>query len=365
MKDNCNSFKLSVVGSLRWLMLCLLLGISSMALANQPPPPPGVSGIFNADPGSDLWRSIRMREQDEQFAGRTQVQGIDAGVLIRASGEDWRQFRMEQLVPYGGRLLVGLLIVMILFRVIRGRIKLVSGRSGNKILRFTTNQRVAHWTTAILFVSLGITGLILLFGRVAIIPLLGAEAFSYIANPAKVIHDYLGPAFAISLIFLFFLFVRGNAPSPKEDINWFIHAGGMLGDKHIPAARYNAGEKGWFWLAVLVGGTVTVSGLVLVFPNFGQGRDTMELFHMIHSIAAVAIIAASFGHIYMGTTGVEATFEVMQTGYCDENWAKEHHSIWHQEKLEKGEIIDADAAAGLQTRPSSAPEPGKVAEAGS
>ena len=75
---------------------------------------------------------------------------------------------------------------------------------------------------------------------------------------------------------------------------------------------------------------VVVSGLVLDFPIFGQTRATMEYYHFVHSIAAVVLIVVSFGHIYMGTAAIEGTFEIMQTGYCDANWAKDHHDLWYE-----------------------------------
>ena len=178
-----------------------------------------------------------------------------------------------------------------------------------------------------------------MFGRKLLIPIFGNDTFGNIASVAKILHDYLGPAFGVALIFLFILFVRENIPSLKNDINWLMKGGGLFGG-HVSADRYNAGEKGWFWIAALVGGAIVVSGMVLDFPIFGQTRETMEFFHIIHSIAAAIMILASFGHIYMGTAGVEATFEVMQTGYCDANWAKEHHDLWYEKVKDSGEPVD-------------------------
>jgi formate dehydrogenase subunit gamma len=179
-------------------------------------------------------------------------------------------------------------------------------------------------------VILGLTGLILLLGRKFLIPVFGAESFSSIAVAGKFLHDYLGPVFVISLTWLFVLFVRDNLPSPKIDLQWLAKGGGLFG-KHASSARFNAGEKLWFWLASIVGLGVIISGLVLDFPIFGQTRATMEFYHLVHSVGAIILIAVSFGHIYMGTAALEGTFEVMQTGYCDANWAKDHHDLWYEE----------------------------------
>ncbi len=301
-------------------------------------------GAITQNPGSELWRNVRQREFP--LAGTSQVKAVDANVLINVSGESWRQYRINELIPIASIALFFGLIGVFLFRLLRGNIKLADGRSGIKILRFTLNQRVAHWCTAILFVTLALTGIILLLGRNLLIPMFGLEGFGYIAVAAKTLHDYLGPAFAVSLLFVFLLFVRDNFLSPKIDMQWLMKGGGMFG-KHASADRYNLGEKGWFWIAVLVGGTIIVSGLVLDFPIFGQTRATMEFYLVIHGIAALIMIVASFGHIYMGTAALEGTFEVMQTGYCDSNWAKEHHDLWYEKvKDSAGESSNQADAEG-------------------
>ena len=299
-------------------------------------------GVQIEDPGSDLWRNVRQR----QFAQTTsQVKSGESNIFINISGESWRQYRMAQLIPKAGVAVILGIIGVLIFRLLRGKIKLQDGRSGIRILRFTLNQRVAHWSTAILFVVLALTGLILMFGRKLIIPVFGNEAFGNIAIVAKTMHDYLGPAFGVALIILFILFVRENLPSLRQDINWLMKGGGLFG-AHVSSDRYNAGEKGWFWIAAIVGGTIVVSGMVLDFPIFEQTRETMEYYHVIHSIAAIIMIIASFGHIYMGTAAMEGTFEVMQTGYCDANWAKEHHDLWYEKVKHSGQSTDLQAQPG-------------------
>lgn len=298
-----------------------------------------IDGVSAESPGSDLWRNVRQR----QFADTTsQVKSGEANILINVSGESWRQYRMEQLIPIAGVVFLAALAGVLLFFLVRGRIKLEGGRSGIKILRFTLNQRVAHWAVAILFIILAVTGLILMFGRELLVPVFGKEIFGNIATVSKTMHDYLGPAFGVALIIMFFLYVRDNLPT-KHDIEWLKKGGGLIGGGHVSNDRFNTVEKGWFWIAALVGGAVVVSGMVLDFPIFGQTRETMEFYHIVHTIAAVIVVVSSFGHIYMGTAGVEGAFEVMQTGYCDANWAKEHHDIWYEHVKESGEPSDEQA----------------------
>lgn len=320
------------------MLVFLMLSFFQVQAADPPPPPPG---LISTSPGAELWREVRQR--DGAVTGISQVKSPGADVLVNVSGQSWREFRMQQLIPTAGIAIVVVLAVIGVFRLLRGRIMLAEGRSGIKILRFTTNQRIAHWTTAILFCLLGLTGLAMLLGRKFLIPVFGAEGFGTIAAASKFLHDYLGPLFMFALTWLFVLFVRDNMPSLKIDLQWLLKGGGLFGT-HASSDRYNAGEKLWFWLASIVGLAVIISGMVLDFPIFGQTRATMEFYHFVHSIGAVILIVVSFGHIYMGTAALEATFEVMQTGYCDSNWAREHHDLWYEKVKDNGESVTPDEA---------------------
>ncbi len=317
------------------MLVCLILSVFQVQAADPPPPPPG---LISTNPGAELWREVRQR--DGVVTGTSQVKSPDANVLVNVSGQSWREYRMQKLIPTAGAAVLLVLIAIAIFRLLRGKIMLQGGRSGIKILRFTLSQRFAHWTTAILFVILGLTGLTLLLGRKFLIPLFGAEGFGNIAIVAKFLHDYLGPVFIFTLTYLFVLFVRDNLPSVKVDLQWLMRGGGLFGG-HVHADRFNFGEKAWFWIASLGGLAVIISGVVLDFPIFGQGRATMEFYHLVHSIAAVVLIVVAFGHIFMGTAALEGTFEVMKTGYCDANWAKEHHDLWY-EKVTSAQRVQAE-----------------------
>ena len=111
--------------------------------------------------------------------------------------------------------------------------------------------------------------------------------------------------------------------------------GGLIGTKHPPAQRMNAGEKGWFWLLIFAGITVSVSGLVLDFTNFGQERSFIQINHIVHVCSALLLSIGALGHIYIGTIVTEGALEGMKTGKVDKNWAKQHHDLWYEELREK------------------------------
>jgi len=291
---------------------------------------------------SDLWRDARQTTQTDAF--RTQAQGSEAAVLINVRGEEWRNFRSNILVPYSGWLLLGTLGLITAFFLFRGRIRIEGGRSGKLVPRFATNQRVIHWFAAGLFVVLGITGLVLLYGRYVLIPLLGPEGFAITASACKEVHNLVGPIFPFALVALIVLFGRGNG-FLAIDFKWFLKAGGLFGGHPADSGYYNGGQKSWFWMTVLFGLAISVSGLVLDFPIFGQTREMMALAHVVHGGIAVVFIAASLGHIYIGSiVGMEGAFESMSTGYVDSNWAAEHHNLWLAE-MEKAGMVGVEPNA--------------------
>ena len=319
-----------------WLSLLLLFTLPVVSHATAP-------SVIQQDPGAELWNAVRARDGADLGQVRSQVKGMESTSLVNIGGEEWRHFRMGQLIPLAAKVLGFTIIAILLFRLVRGKIRIKAGRSTQKIKRFTRFQRYVHWITAILFVALGITGAVLMFGRFIVMPYLGPEIGGTFTLVMKRIHDFAGPAFAIALVVLTFTFMKGNFMK-WVDFKWVFKGGGLLGG-HAPAGRYNAGEKGWYWMAVLVGIVVVASGLVLDFTflldytSYERTRDNITFAHWVHSISAVGIMAASLGHIYMGTIAMEGAFEAMQTGECDANWAKEHHDLWYEELVEQGVLV--------------------------
>lgn len=306
------------------------------------------------DPGADLWRAVRQRGGVDPMAD-TQVKGMDSEILINAHGEDWRRFRMEQLVPKVGMTLAGVLGVIILFHLIKGGLKIEGGRSGKFLLRFREVDRVLHWAVAVIFIFLAVTGLILLGGRSLLIPLIGKEAFSVLASACKEGHNLFGPLFLVGVIGLFIRFVSKNFLG-KGDIGWIFKAGGLLGGKHPTAGFFNMGEKIWFWMVILIGLVVSITGLALEFSFFGGTRELMELALVLHGVGATLLIIGSFGHIYIGTAGMKGSLESMTTGYVDLNWARQHHDQWAEECEKKDEVLDKKPGTAMESNIESTPE---------
>jgi formate dehydrogenase subunit gamma len=229
-----------------------------------------------------------------------------------------------------------------------GPIKLHDKPSGRMILRFSTAERWAHWVMGISFVILGVSGLIMLFGKHVLLPVIGYTLFAWLTALAKNLHNFVAPLFAVSLLIFIVMYIRDNLPE-KGDGAWLANGYKMFAGAHLPSGRFNAGEKVWFWLGVVVLCLiVTVSGAILLFPNFEQLRATMQQAHIVHAVSAVLVIAFSLGHIYMGTIGVEGAYRNMRDGVTDETWAKEHHQYWYED-VKSGKAAAQSGAAPQTT----------------
>jgi len=261
------------------------------------------------------------------------------GSKLTTAGEAWRQVRNNWIIPYGGSLLLIAGLAISLFYYGKGTMKLHGTETGRKIERFTPLERAAHWSNAIAFVCLAISGLVMAWGKFFIQPIIGNTLFGWLTYILKNLHNFAGPLFAVSLIIVFITFLKDNWPS-KEDITWLLKGGGMLSGQEVPSHRFNAGEKVVFWLGVLgLGVIVVASGLVLdkLIPGLIYERSTMQIANMVHGVATVLMMAMFMGHIYMGTIGMQGAYSAMREGYVDETWAKEHHELWYND-IKAGKI---------------------------
>ncbi|MGQ0544393.1 MAG: formate dehydrogenase subunit gamma [Betaproteobacteria bacterium] len=321
---------MQIVGRITLALLSsLFLALGAQAQAPQDPVKEQQQRQMS-QPGNNapVWRSVR-EEAKEHY---TSLPGREMGVLVQSAGETWRQIRNGPVTFYGGWLVVIVCLIIAALYFGRGPVKLHDRPTGRLIHRFSSFEQVVHWCTAISFVVLGLSGLIMLFGKHVLLPVIGYTLFAWLAALAKNLHNFVGPFFIVSVLAMVLIWIRDNLPR-GYDWQWFGRVWGFfMRGEHIPSGRFNAGEKAWFWIGV-VGLSIVVSytGVILLFPNFDQTRAIMQEAWIWHVVAAIVYIALSLGHIYMGTIGVEGAYGNMRTGYTDETWAKEHHSIWHDE----------------------------------
>jgi formate dehydrogenase subunit gamma len=270
-----------------------------------------------------------------QIQGRITIPDDRAATLIQPVGREWREFHNVTLAWVGGIAVLGMLAILSVFRLSKGCIPIEGGRSGRTLLRFNVLERANHWMVASCFIILALSGLNLTFGRHILLPVVGHEAFTAISQWGKYAHNFLAFPFTLGLVVMLLIWLKDNIPNAR-DIAWFKAGGGLIGNEHPDAGRFNGGQKMVFWITVLGGAVVAVSGYLLVFPFFFTDVAGMQLSHIIHSLLSVLMIAAMLAHIYIGSIGMDGAFDAMGTGQVDLNWAKQHHGLWVQEELAKG-----------------------------
>lgn len=318
------------------------------------PMPSGQLGTRGGASDPDLWRGLRFDSADIT----TQVRGPAANVLIQDGGMRWLIFREGPLVNYGLGLLGATLGLLALFYLIRGRIKIDGEKTGKTIVRFKAFERFSHWLLAGSFLLLGVTGIVSLAGRKFLIPAFGHEAFSTIAVASKWVHNNVSWAFMIALVFIFVLWIAHNLPD-RTDVKWLLKGGGILGGGHPPAKKFNAGQKLIFWSVIVLGVSISATGLSLLFPfelpmfaatfekvnalglaqmmGFAElptnlaPHEEMQLAQLWHAIVSFVLIGIILAHIYIGSVGMEGAYDAMGKGDVELQWAREHHSLWVEE----------------------------------
>ena len=265
------------------------------------------------------------------------------GVLEQPAGRDWRQFHQVTLRWVAAIAILGMLAVLILFYLIRGMVRIENGRSGRTLVRFNAFERFVHWMTASCFIVLALSGLNITFGRELLTPLFGPEMFASWSQWAKYAHNYLSFPFTLGVVLMFLMWIAWNIPS-GTDVRWIKEGGGIVGNNHPPARRFNAGQKAIYWVVVLGGAAAAVTGYLLMFPFYATDVSGMQLAQMVHGIVGVVFIAIMLAHIYIGTIGMQGAFEAMGNGEVDVNWARQHHSLWLEKEIQKGRVSDGRVA---------------------
>jgi formate dehydrogenase subunit gamma len=366
-----------MTGSVRNLLLAAGLAFALLvpAAAQTPPaadrattspaavngPPPGFVAPAEPQPGeteavrsktqpgnnAPMWRAVR---ESGQNAGTTTLPGAEQGVLIQSlvqypgsrvatAGEAWRQVRNRWIIPYGGSLFLIVALAIAMFYWRKGPLGGHLPDTGRVIERFTYFERATHWSVAISFVVLALSGLVMAFGKFFLLPVLGATLFGWLSYALKTLHNFAGPLFAVAMVVFIVTYIKDNIPG-ANDLAWLAKGGGMLGGQEVPSHRFNAGEKIMFWGGVIVLGLVVVgSGLVLdkLVPSLAYTRSDMQVAQMIHGVASVLMMAMFLGHIYLGTIGMKGAYQGMRTGYVDEAWGQEHHQLWYDD-IKAGKI---------------------------
>lgn len=335
----------------------LLTGMNSAVAQEQAPA---------SNPRADMWRAVRGGTE-----GYSAIKGPESGVLTQSGGIEWTKFRNGPIVKYAPWAILGMFLLILLYHVSHGKNRLKYDRSGAMVKRWSSFERFVHWTTAISFIILSITGLSMLLGKKVILPMLGSveggkAAYAAWTQLSMQVHNFVGPILSVGIVLMIVMWIWHNFPG-KGDWNWIKSGGGIIGHKHPPAGRMNFGEKIWFWIICTFGLAVVISGLAMVAPSypaiqamlpFAIPRSLMQDANYWHVVAGLIWMTVAIGHIYIGTAGTEGAFEGMSTGFVSAEWAEQHHRIWFNDMRRQGRVPNMGHYNDAPPPPRSGPPPG-------
>ena len=195
--------------------------------------------------------------------------------------------------------------------------------------RYEDGDRINHWAIALLFVLAALSGLSFFH------PSLFFFSALFGGGPwTRILHPFIGAATFLAFVVLFAKVWRDNVLD-DADRQWARRSGDMLrGDKSAmpPVGKYNAGQKGVFWLSATSLLMLLVTGIVFWRPWFA-GYFPIGLIRMatlLHAVAAVVLILSIIVHVY-AAIWVKGTVRAMTRGTVSEAWARQNHPLWHQE----------------------------------
>jgi formate dehydrogenase subunit gamma len=310
-----------ITKTFRYLALGAALLLAHPASAQQPT---SVNPTASSVKEKQLLDALK---PNDTLSGRISIPDGRAGNLIQPAGAEFRVSHQQTLHTLGKVGLLGMIALLGAFYLIKGRIRIAGGPSNQTIVRFGEWSRFAHWLSATSFMALALSGLNLVFGKSVLLPVIGPSAFSAVTQAGKFVHNYVSFAFALGIILMFLFWVKDNLPSGR-DITWFAQGGGLIGNKHPPADRFNGGQKLIFWSTVLGGAALSVSGYLMMFRPVDMMLGNLQFATIVHGITGVIMVTIILAHIYIGSLGMEGAFSAMGKGEVDLNWAKEHHSVW-------------------------------------
>jgi formate dehydrogenase subunit gamma len=236
-------------------------------------------------------------------------------------------------------ILIGVIMVFAIHYIIIGA--KVFNENCPCVLVYPLFQRIVHWIAALSFVLIIPTGLIMIFGKY-----LGGGEFVRISRH---IHAIGTVVFIIIFIPLFYIWIREMLISFRDDTKWLFIAGGYLKKKHIkvPAGKFNFGQKMWFWLAILGGFIMIVTGGAMYFQDFNfailhqlklDQIDLLRISAIVHNFMGMAILALFITHLYMSLFAIKGSLQSMITGYKSVHELKYLHSSYYKKLLTKGFI---------------------------
>ncbi|ACZ11839.1 formate dehydrogenase subunit gamma [Sulfurospirillum deleyianum] len=285
-----------------------------------------------------------------------------ASVALATESQIWGEMRIQNILGYGQEesLKLGVLFTFlqskyfawIFLAVLIGvptvffvHYKLVGPKvfphSHKKHYAFNLFHRTVHQVAAVSFLVLVPTGFIIVFGD-----FFGGGT---LVRMAKNLHGIFTIPFAIVVIPMALMWLK-EALFNFEDVKWFMILGGYLSKEKqiINAGQFNAGQKMWYWVAILGGITMILSGAMMFFLDFKMEMlhnltglsqiDLLRVAAIVHNVMGFAVVALFITHVYMSMFAIKGAVNSIITGYVEEEEVKFLHNAWYKKLKEKGKF---------------------------
>ena len=302
----------------------MLLGLSLLKAGEVAGKVPLAMQDMGASRGSNPLKSSQMISDILQYN-----QGYGAKFL---------HFQTEWFKPLFMYIGLGVLLVFFLHYVIIGPKRF--SHEGKQYYIFSLFMRIVHWIAAMGFVLIVPTGFMMVFGDA-----LGGGAL--VLN-ARYLHTIGTVLFSIAVIPMFLVWLVPMLPT-LDDIKWLFIAGGYLSKKKrvIPAGKFNAGQKLWFWIGTLGGFVMIATGALMYFQKVDIAPllammgvtmnqvEALRLSAIVHNFLGMAVAALFVTHLYMSIFAIKGALQSMVTGYKSEDELKHLHSSYYKKLINR------------------------------
>lgn len=186
--------------------------------------------------------------------------------------------------------------------------------SAGLIQRFSMPERIFHFIRMLSFIIAAATCIyFILHGG---------------SKSSGIIHSTNGGIFLLMSICTLVIWFRPGLFNSRDGL-WLRRLGGYLTREEmpLPAGKFNAGQKLFFWLGILLAVILTITGVNLMTSMINQTEVNGALL-VIHGISAALLIAAVMGHIYLSLWVNQGAWRILTSGRVSEEWALCHHPDW-------------------------------------
>lgn len=216
---------------------------------------------------------------------------------------------------------------------------------GNRVLRYTLEERLIHWIAGFSYVYLLLNGLALWSPSMWwMVALLGGGPL------ARATHPWMGLVFVASVLYMYKIW-KPDMRITEADRQWTktlgayvrneeeeqhpVHAARSF-DQWAPVDRFNLGQKYLFWVMFWSGIVLLLTGLVLWFTEYipWSLRFLRYISVVLHPVAFLVTLGGFIVHVYMGTAIVRGGFTSVIRGEVSENWARHYHRLWLERIIE-------------------------------